>query len=348
MHIALISPIAWSTPPKHYGPWEQVVSLLAEGLVAEGIKVTLFATGNSCTTANLHSVCYKGYEEDKNIDPKVWECMHIAEVMELSADFDIIHNHFDFLPLSYSRLISTPIICTIHGFSSAKILPVYEKYNSNVYYIAISNANRHPNLNYLKTIYHGINLSQFSFIAEPGKYLLFFGRIHPDKGAKEAIMIAKQSGMNLKLAGIIQDLEYYKKEIQPWLDGENIEYLGNVNPLQRDSLLGNALALLHPINFNEPFGLSVIESMACGTPVIANNLGSMSEIIENQKNGYLVNNIKEAVIAVENINKINRINCRKIIIEKFSMEDMVKNYINAYKTILNRNGRHEGDAKIFE
>jgi glycosyltransferase involved in cell wall biosynthesis len=288
MRIALLSPIAWRTPPEHYGPWELIVSLLAEGLVAKGIDVTLFATGNSITKAALHSVCAKGYEEDKQIEPKVWECLHISELFDHADEFDLIHNHFDFLPLSYSGLVSTPLICTIHGFSSPDILPVYEKYNNKVEYIAISNADRSPKLRYLKTIYHGIDLKQFTCQVDPGKYLLFFGRIHPDKGTKEAIEIAIKAEMKLIIAGIIQDEQYFESEVKPYLDGEDINYIGSVNPQERDVLLGNAYALLHPINFNEPFGLSIVESLACGTPVIANNRGSMSELIENKKTVFLL------------------------------------------------------------
>jgi len=339
MHIALLSPIAWRTPPSHYGPWELIVSLLTEGLVAKNIDVTLFAAGNSITRAKLHSICLRGYEEDKNMDPKVWECLHISEVFEHADEFDLIHNHFDFLPLSYCKLVSTPVICTIHGFSSPKILPVYEKYNKKVEYIAISNSDRHPTLNYLKTIYHGIDLKQFTFKPEHGEYLLFFGRIHPDKGTKEAIEIAKKAGIKLILAGIIQDKAYFRNEIKPHLDGKDIKYIGSVNPLQRDKLLGGAYALLHPINFNEPFGLSVIESMACGTPVIANNLGSMSELIQDKRNGYLVSDIGGAVNAIKEIHLINRQYCRKSIEKTFTAEQMTNNYIDAYNIILEKNKR---------
>ncbi|MBN1409341.1 MAG: glycosyltransferase family 4 protein [Spirochaetales bacterium] len=337
MRIALLSPIAWRTPPEHYGPWESIVSLLAEGLVEKGVDVTLFAAGNSVTKAKLHSICPVGYEEDKSIYPKVWECLHISEVFENANEYDLIHNHFDFLPLSYSQLVSTPVICTIHGFSSPEILPVYEKYNEKVEYIAISNADRHPNLKYLKTIYHGIDLRQFTFKPEHGGYLLFFGRIHPDKGTKEAIEIAKKSRMKLILAGIIQDGPYFRNEVKPCLDGKNFEYIGSVNPLQRDSLLGGAYALLHPINFNEPFGLSVIESMACGTPVIANNRGSMGELIQDKRNGYLVSDVREAVNAVREIPSIDRNYCRRTIEKTFTAEHMVNNYMEAYNMVLEKN-----------
>ena len=281
MRIAMLSPIAWRTPPRHYGPWESVVSLLTEGLVSRGYDVTLFATGDSETSGKLHAVCPRGYEEDSSIIPKVWECLHISELFDHADEFDIIHNNFDFLPLSYSGLITTPVVTTIHGFSSPDILPVYKKYNSKGFYVSISDADRSPDLDYIKTIHHGIDMNQFDFQPLPDDYLLFFGRIHHDKGAREALEIARACNKKLILAGIIQNDAYYSQFIEPYLDNNNVFYAGSVGPDQRNQLLGKASALLHPINFNEPFGLSVIEAMACGTPVIAFNKGSMSELIEN-------------------------------------------------------------------
>jgi glycosyltransferase involved in cell wall biosynthesis len=335
MKIAMISPIAWRTPPHHYGPWEQVVSLLTEGLLDNGIEVTLFATADSITKAKLHAVCPKGYAEDQEIDPKVWECIHISEVFEHAAEYDLIHNHFDFLPLSYSKLVKTPLLTTIHGFSSPKILPVYEKYNQSVHYISISDADRSPELDYLTTIHHGINLEQFTFNPEPEEYLLFFGRIHADKGVYEAIQIAKKSKRKLIIAGIIQDEIYYKEMVKPYLN-DDIIFVGSADPKQRNRLLGNAFALLHPIHFAEPFGLSVVESFACGTPVIAFNKGSMPEIISNEKNGFLVSTIDEAVSAVKNISRLDRSFCRNYAEQCFSSERMVNNYIDAYRMILNK------------
>lgn len=336
MKIALLSPIAWRTPPKHYGPWETIVSLLCEGLIKKGIDVTLFATKDSITTGKLFAVCEKGYEEDKTNEPKVWECLHISEVFEQADKFDLIHNNFDFLPLSYSKLVNTPVLTTIHGFSSPKILPVYKKYNKNTHYVSISNSDRSNELDYIATVYHGINLEQFTFKKDMGDYLLFFGRIHKDKGAKEAIQIAQSFGKKLIMAGIIQDQKYFEEELSPHL-GEDIVYIGSVGPDKRNKLLGNAYALLHPIFFAEPFGLSVVESMACGTPVIAFNKGSMPEIIETQKNGFLVSNVKEAVAALKKIPEINRQSCRNTVEQKFTVEKMVDNYIKVYQQILSQN-----------
>lgn len=335
MKIALLSPIAWRTPPTHYGPWENVASLLCEGLVKKGIDVTLFATQDSVTSAKLCSICKCGYEVDKTIEPKVWECLHISEVFERAAEFDLIHNNYDFLPLSYSKLVKTPVLTTIHGFSSPDILPVYEKYNDNSYYVSISNSDRSDKLDYIATIYHGLNLKQFTFKKEVGDYLLFFGRMHPDKGAKEAIQIAKSFGKKLIMAGIIQDKDYFDKEISPHFS-EDIVYVGSVGPKERDKLLGGAYTLLHPIYFAEPFGLSVVESMACGTPVIAFNKGSMPELIESGKNGFIVSDVSGAVDALKKIPEIDRQVCRDIVEKRFCVEEMVDNYIKVYQQIISQ------------
>lgn len=336
MKIALISPIAWRTPPIHYGPWENIASLLCEGLVKRGIDVTLFATKDSKTSGKLCAICPCGYEEDKTIEPKVWECLHICEVFERANEFDLIHNNFDFLPLTYSCLVETPVLTTIHGFSSPAILPVYEKYNNKNYYVSISNSDRCEKLNYIATVYHGINLEQFTFRNQKENmedYLIFFGRMHPDKGAKEAIQIAKKVGKKLIMAGIVQDREYFDKEIKPNF-GEDIVYVGSVGTEQRDKLLGGAYALLHPIFFEEPFGLSVVEAMACGTPVVAFNKGSMPELIENGKNGFLVETVDEAVLAIGKISEIDRQCCRDIVEKRFSVERMVDDYIKVYQQII--------------
>ena len=277
MRIAVLSPIAWRTPPRHYGPWELVASNLTEGLVKKGIEATLFATSDSITKAKLDAVIEKGYEEDPGQSAKVAECLHISNLMEKASEFDLIHNHFDFLPLTYSKLITTPMITTIHGFSSQNIIPVYKKYNSNNSYVSISHSDRSPELNYIANIYHGIDTTQFSFNDQPDDYLLYFGRIHPDKGTAEAIEIAKRSKRRLFIAGIIQDETYFKEKVEPCFN-DNVFYLGSAMSGERNVLLRNAFALLHPISFDEPFGLSVAEAMLCGTPVIAFNRGSMPEL----------------------------------------------------------------------
>jgi glycosyltransferase involved in cell wall biosynthesis len=334
MKIAVLAPVAWRTPPRNYGPWEQVAFNIAEGLTKNGFDVTLFATKDSYTSGTLDGVVEKGYEEDKTSDAKVSECLHISHLMEKAGDYDIIHNHFDFLPLTYSALIKTPVITTIHGFSSEKIIPVYKKYNRINYYVSISNSDRSAELNYLDTIYHGIEESAFSFNEKSSDYLLYFGRIHPDKGTYDAIQIAKAANKKLIIAGIIQDKNYFKEKVEPFIDSEQIIFVGHADPEKRNDLLGNATALLHPIYFNEPFGLSVVESMFCGTPVLAYNRGSMPELIENNISGFLVNNITEAVNALSAIKNIDRKNCSMYARKKFSFHKMVDRYTKAYEYVL--------------
>jgi len=302
-------------------------------MVQKGADVTLFATGDSITAGKLQSVCDKGYEEDREQEAKVLECLHISNLMEQAGDFDLIHNNFDFLPLTWSKLIKTPIITTIHGFSSQKIVPVYQKYNNNSHYVSISNADRSPQLKYMATVYNGLNVNEFDFTARPDDYLLYFGRIHPDKGTYEAIQIAKKSKRKLLIAGIVQDEGYYKSKVEPELN-EQIVYIGHAGPDKRKELLGKAMALLHPINFKEPFGMSVAESMFCGTPVIAFNKGSMPELIVDRQTGFLVNNVDEAVAMVDQLGHINRSDCRDWAMSKFSSEKMVDDYWKLYHQIV--------------
>ena len=335
MRIAVLSPISWRTPPRHYGPWESVVSLLTEELVRLGLDLTLFATGDSQTSGKLIAVCPRPYSEDDSVDPKVAECLHISEVFERAADFDLIHNHYDFLPLTYSALVKTPVVTTIHGFSSPSIIPVYKKYNAQSHYVAISEADKSPELDYIATIHHGIDMARFPFLGAEGEYLLFFGRIHPHKGVREAIDMAQRVGTKLVIAGIIQDQDYFAAEVEPHIDGKTVEYLGSVGPDQRADVLGHALALLHLISFEEPFGLSMVESMACGTPVIAFARGSIPEIIRHGETGYIVEDIEDAVNAVANVRSIDRSACREDVEQRFSHTRMARDYVDAYEKILN-------------
>lgn len=334
MKVAVLSPVAWRTPPRHYGPWEQIASNIAEGLIKKGVEVTLFATGDSITAGTLDAICETGYEEDRNQDAKVLECLHISNLMEKADKFDLIHNNFDFLPLTYSGLIKTPVITTIHGFSSSRIIPVYKKYNTTSHYVSISDADRSPELKYLATVYNGLDTRDFSFTAQGDDYLLYFGRIHHDKGTAEAIEIAKKTNRRLLIAGIIQDANYYREKVEPFIDNEQIVYVGHAGPHKRKELLGNAAALLHPINFNEPFGMSVAEAMICGTPVIAFNKGSMPELIKDKETGFLVDTVDEAVEAVHQLPSINREACRDWATAKFSSEKMVDDYYKLYQQIL--------------
>ncbi len=336
MKIAVLAPIAWRTPPLKYGPWEQVTSNIMEGLVDKGLDVTLFATGNSQTKGKLEFISPTAYAEDQDIIPKVWECLHISNLMEKASQYDLIHNHFDYLPLTYTRLINTPMLTTIHGFSSPGIIPVYQKYNENNYYVSISDSDRSSLLSYVATVYNGIEIKNFTFNPHPKDYLLFFGRIHPEKGTYESIKIAKSAGKKLIISGLIQHEMYFENKVKPYINEDDVVYVGNSGPRERDRLLGEAFALLHPISFEEPFGLSVAESQICGTPVIAFKLGSMPELIEDNKTGFLVDNINEAVKAIDKIEMLNRQDIRKRAISLFSKEKMVESYIKIYQQILDK------------
>ncbi len=328
----MLAPIAWRVPPRHYGPWERVVSLLSEGLVRAGADVTLFATADSQTGARLSAVVASPYEETPGMDAKVWEGLHLAHAFGRAGEFDLIHNHYDFLPLTYASLVDTPVLTTIHGFSSEGILPVYRAYNGRMHYVSISDADRHPDLDYLATIHHGLDFNEFTFQPRAGKYLLFFGRIHPDKGASDAIRVASAAGFPLVLAGIVQDRGYFEREVEPQLSPE-IRYVGAAGPIERDRLLGAALGLLHLIHFDEPFGLSVVETMACGTPVIAYRRGSMPELIEHGISGFLVDSEAEAVAAARRLASLDRKPIRAHA-ERFSSARMVDAYLTAYQAML--------------
>ena len=330
----MLAPISWRVPPRHYGPWELVVSLLTEGLVERGVDVTLFATADSVTSARLDAVCPRPLMEDPTLDAKVWEALHLANAFEHAGALDLVHNHYDFLPLTYSRLISTPLVTTIHGFSSDRIGTVYRRYDDRVAYVSISDADRDPDLNYAATVYHGIDLSDFTFRDGPGRRLVFLGRIHPDKGVADAIAVADAVGLPLVIAGIVHDREYFDREIAPRLDGEAVRYVGPIGPRDRDTLLGSAVALLHLVEFPEPFGLSMIEAMACGTPVIARRRGSVPEVIDEGVTGFVVDDIAGAIAAVDRARSLDRRGVRTRAAERFSRDRMVDDYLRVYERVL--------------
>jgi glycosyltransferase involved in cell wall biosynthesis len=336
MRIAMLAPIAWRTPPRHYGPWELVTSLLTEALVAKGVDVTLFATLDSVTAAKREGVVPAPYNEDVSIDAKVWEHRHLAHLFERAGNFDIIHNQADFPAHAFANLTPTPIVTTIHGFSSDRILPMYEPYQDRVHFVAISEADRHPRLRYAATIHHGIPVETFPFSPGGGEDLLFFGRIHPDKGAAEAIAVARASGRPLHIYGIVQDERYHRERVSPHVDAARVHYHGAVGGERRLAALGKARALLHLINFDEPFGLSVVEAMACGTPVVAMRRGSMAELIEDGVTGFLVDSEDEAVAAIARIDEIDRRKVRERAASRFSVQRMADDYIGLYRAILER------------
>jgi glycosyltransferase involved in cell wall biosynthesis len=332
--IAILSSVAWRTPPLDYGPWERVASLLTEGLVARGEDVTLFATADSLTAAELDAVVPHGYATDPTMDGRVWEAMHVAHAVERSGDFDIVHNHLDWLPLAFAASWRAPLLTTVHGFSGPDILPAYVRAASN--YVSISDSDRSPDLDYLATVHHGIDFAEFEPTTETGADLVILGRIHPDKGTAEAIEIARQAGRRLIICGPVVDARYFAEQVEPFLDDERVIHLGSIGPGERSRVLGRSAVLLHPIQFAEPFGLAVIEAMACGTPVVAYRRGSMSELIDEGVTGFTVMDAAAAVDAVGTAAQLDRSVVRATAERRFSAERMVDDYRAIYRTLLDR------------
>ena len=339
IRVAMLAPIAWRTPPHHYGPWELSTSVLTEALVARGLDVTLFATLDSATSGTLAGVVPRPYNDAPAIDAKVWEMRHVAHVMEQAGAFDIIHNQADFVPLACSRMIRTPIVTTLHGMPSERILPMLREYQHDVDYVAISATDRSPELRYAATIPHGIDVHAFPFGAEPVHELLFFGRIHPDKGTAVAIQVARAAGIPLRIAGIVQDQAYFDEQVRPHIDGVTVRYAGPLGGAERLAALGSSMALLHLIDFEEPFGLSVVEALACGTPVIAFRRGSMPDMVRDGETGFVVDTPEQAVAAVGRIGEIDRRACRADVATRFSADRMAAEYHALYAEVLARGAR---------
>ncbi len=328
----MLGPVAWRTPPRHYGPWERVTSLLTEGLVAQGVDVTLFATLDSLTAASLDGVCPQGYADQPSMDGRVWEAMHVSHALARSGEFDLVHSHLDWLPLAFAEHAAAPLLTTIHGFSGQGILPAYARARSA--YVSISDADRSDELDYVATVHHGIDLGELPLGLTPGDHLVAFGRIHPDKGTAEAIAIARALGRRLVICGIVQDQRYFAEQVQPFIDGDAVVYLGSVGPQRRAEVLGSAAALLHPIGFDEPFGLSVVEAMACGTPVVAYRRGSMPEVVDEGVTGFLVADAGAAAEAVGAALRLDRLAVRARAAERFGVDRMVQDYLGVYAALL--------------
>jgi glycosyltransferase involved in cell wall biosynthesis len=330
--LAMLGPIAWRTPPLHYGPWELVTSLLTEGLVARGLDVTLFATLDSVTAAHLDGVSPHGYAEHPEMDGRIWEALHASHALARSGEFDLVHNHMDWLPLAFAEHAKAPLLTTIHGFSAPSILPAYRASGSA--FVAISDSDRAAGLDYIATIHHGVDITGLPFGTDPGDDLVVFGRIHPDKGTATAIRIAAAAGRRLIICGIVQDAAYFAREVEPHIDGDRVVYRGSVPVQQRGEVLGAAAALLHPIAFDEPFGLSVVEAMVCGTPVVAFERGSMREVVDVGVTGYLAHDVPSAVAAVDAAARLDRAAVRAQAARRFSADRMVDDYMRVYEQVL--------------
>jgi glycosyltransferase involved in cell wall biosynthesis len=349
MRIAQIAPLWEQVPPATYGGSELVVSLLTEELVRRGHDVTLFASGDSTTTAKLESVHPKALRLDPTIkEVGIYEMLQLSQVYERANEFDVIHSHMGCAGLPYASLVKTPTVFTLHGIFT----PDNEKmfvHARHQPFISISHSQREPrlNLNCVATVYNGVDTSAYRFYPKPSEppYLAFLGRMSPEKGTHLAIAIAKATGWNLKIAGKIDsvDVEYFEQEVKPHIDGTQIQFLGEANHAQKNVLLGNAVATLFPITWREPFGLVMAESMAAGTPVIAMNLGSAPEVIVHGKTGFLCHTVEECIQALSKIDTIDRQACRQHVEGNFSAERMTDGYEAVYQKVLlerfSQNGR---------
>ena len=339
MRIGILAPITWRTPPRRYGPWEQVCSSLADGLAARGHQVVLFATGDSLTRAQLSWVCPRPLGEDPQLPARPYEFLHMAHALAAARELDILHNHFNCWPLCFTPLLQTPVVTTLHG--SALLEPdtrvVYRRFR-DLPYVSISDAERSgcPELNYLATVYNGIDLRQFTFQERPGDYLLFLGRISPKKGTHLAIRAAHRAGVRLVIAAHIPEDEraFFDEAVRPHIDGKRVEFVGEVGPAERDRLLGGALALLHLVTVPEPFGLVMAEAQACGTPVIGFRAGSVPEVVRHGETGFVVSDLDEAVAALERVADLDRRACRAWVEARFTVERMVEGYLDVYRRVL--------------
>lgn len=336
MKIAQVAPLLESVPPRLYGGTERVVSYLTEELVQQGHDVTLFASGDSTTSAKLHSVIKKAIRLDPNHpDPTSFHILMLEELSQISNEFDIIHYHIDVIHFLMSRNLLTPHVTTLHGRLDIPDLKTIFNSFTDIPLVSISNNQRLPLplVNWQATVYNGIPMENYTFRKQAGNYLAFLGRISPEKGIEQAIEIAITSGMPLRIAAKIDqsDEQYYQSTIKPLLAHPLIDYIGEINELEKDVFLGNAYAVLFPIQWPEPFGLVMIEAMACGTPVIAFKNGSVPEVMVHGETGFIVNSITQAVESIELIETISRECCRRIFENRFSSKEMAKGYLKVYQ-----------------
>jgi len=339
MRIAQVAPLYESVPPKYYGGTERVVSYLTEELVQQGHDVTLFASGDSITSAQLAATTRRSLRLDEHcVDQLAHHVLMLERVVHRARSFDVIHFHVDYLHFPYSRRHATPQLTTLHGrLDLPDLVPLYREFR-DMPVVSISAAQREPLpfANWLGTVHHGLPRDLYRFQREAGEYLAFIGRIAPEKRADRAIEIAKRAGMPLKIAAKVDDVdrEYYETLIKPLLHDPCIEYLGEIGEGEKDEFLGRARALLFPIDWPEPFGLVMVEAMACGTPVIAFGGGSVPEIIDEGQTGFIVDDLDDAVAAVHRVGELDRRRCREVFEERFTATRMARDYFELYSTLL--------------
>lgn len=342
MRIAQVAPLYESVPPKMYGGTERIVSYLTDALVKLGHEVTLFASGDSKTKAKLIPVCPSSLRLDEQcIDPIAHHMVELQMVQDRLDEFDILHYHIDYFHFPLSRINKKPQVTTLHGRLDIPDLQcVYDTFD-DMPVVSISNSQRKPlpQANWVQTVYHGIPENLYPFREGKGDYVAFIGRISPEKRVDRAIKIAKKAGIQIKIAAKVDkaDREYYHEQIEHLMDHPLVDFIGEIGEEQKGEFLGNAKALLFPIDWPEPFGMAMIEAMACGTPVIAYKNGSVPEVIDVGQTGYIVNSIDEAVKALKNIDQISRHECRMVFQQRYSATRMAQDYVQVYEKILNRN-----------
>jgi glycosyltransferase involved in cell wall biosynthesis len=341
MRIAQIAPLYESVPPKLYGGTERVVSYLTEELVRQGHDVTLFASGDSVTSARLESACKEALRLSRTcLDPLAHHMILLDKVLQSADDFDILHFHTDYAHFPATRNLQLPTVTTLHGrLDLPDLVPLYRQFGRQPL-VSISQAQREPlgRVNWVGNVYHGLPINLYRPRHNHGDYLAFLGRISPEKRPDRAIRIAQAAGMPLKIAAKIDDVdrEYFENTIQPLLNHPGVEFVGEINEAQKNEFLGNALAYLFPIDWPEPFGLTMIEAMACGTPTIAFRCGSVPEVIENGLTGFIVENEDDAVKAVKKVGVLNRAKCRATFERKFTVCRMAKHYLSIYESLVDQ------------
>lgn len=341
MRIAQVAPLFESVPPKAYGGTERVVSYLTEQLVELGHDVTLFASGDSQTSAELVPCSERSLRVNlPRGDSLALHMLMLEKVQQRAHQFDLIHYHVDYLHYSLSRRGVTPSVTTLHGrLDTPELSLLYQEFD-DVPVVSISDAQRLPLpwANWVATVYHGLPLDLYRFHEQPSDYLAFVGRISPEKGVDRAIEIARRAGVRLVIAAKVDvvDQEYFEEHIQPMLDETKglVEFIGEVNEQEKQQLLGNAIAMLFPIDWPEPFGLAMIESMACGTPVITRNKGSVPEIIDEGVTGFIIDGVESGVRAIEAAAAIDRRECRRVFERRFSARRMANDYARVYSALI--------------